>query len=179
MSRPSLLSRFALFLALGAAGACRLPGAAVSAPDAGGARLPGAARVRLSTVWKDWALADVPAPASQDCTAAGGPAAPAFVVGDFDADNHADIAVLVRTGSGPRIAVLLYRLLGYEFFDLGTVDLAAAPLLRIDRPGILYHRKDDPLDHYFPTPTVALYACTGRQAAFIWNGAGFERVMLQ
>ncbi|HET9369885.1 MAG TPA: hypothetical protein VFO19_06540 [Vicinamibacterales bacterium] len=148
-------------------------GAAISAEA-----VPKAARKVLNKQFPDWQFAALDEAANAAC--AGGPPTLGTIVQlDVDSDLRPDIAAAVLTSSGVKLVVLLNREKGYRVFDLGPVgDKAAAGTLAVAPRGQRYLRPEGRVDEFFSNATLTLHRCNQPPAAFVWNGATFDQIVI-
>jgi len=138
--------------------------------------MPKSARGVLAKKWPNWQLASIDSSAGA-CLA--GKPAQARVTGDFDYDDHVDIAAAIQTGLGTRLVALIWRSWGYDLYDIDALgEQTASGYLEIASHGTKFVNPTTMLPDFFSGNTLTVRACGKPATAYTWNGVGFSKLKI-
>ena len=135
--------------------------------------LPGDAREALSKTWDHWSLSTT---VNASCAIDGGSAGPLLTT-DLDNDGHDDFVAVVETPDGQRLVAAVYRLTGYEIYDLDPFGGAATGAIAVERRGMQFTPTNGS-DDFFPANTVVVRHCDGKTTGYLWGGVNFRKTAI-
>jgi hypothetical protein len=168
------ITRHACCALLLAAATLQLPSRLAAAGDV---PLSKEGRKALDAQFKGWQLAPIDSQGTSCPHSDGGAAS--FAQGDFNNDGKPDTALAIKTADGSvRLVVVFDRM---EDDMVATVDSlgqgSAAGVLGVAKRGAAYKNSEGLVDSY-ASDTLTFTTCGGPQAAYLWNGLGFQKVEL-
>jgi hypothetical protein len=138
--------------------------------------IPKAARKLLDEKWKGWRLAGVD-PQATSCHPDG--QSGARVEADLDSDGRADLALLVTTPGGVRLAAIFNRIGERMLHDVdGLGETTASAAIGVQRRGTKFRSEGSSVDSYFSADTIVAQRCGAPATAYVWNGLTFTKVVI-
>jgi hypothetical protein len=135
--------------------------------------LPEDARQALTARWaEEWSLPSaLEPPCGND-----GVTAP-LTTTDLDNDGRQDLVAVIQTPDGVRLVAMLYRLTGYEIFDLDALAGEMAGVVMLAPRGARFSPARGP-DDFFPASTIVVRQCDGAATGYLWSGITFRRIAI-